>query len=245
MNILKKFLSGLAIFSTFSAIPNSYAETIIRPSKLETRFYEMGFRNSSTGEFASVFSSSDGQQVDLSSSNSVQTLSENVQLTNSGTFDQMYVLVSNTVSMTGDTGSGCYIKSGEYSYNSGDIPATTTNASLSGTAIVTEIGFGGTNATSSSLSSYKTTPAVSSSVNGEAVNNLTLYLVNGTTRNPGEGGPYNRYLYLGNLQTSIDLSTTKKGTLWIDTDTSQSVSINTGCSSFNWENTKFGLSVEQ
>lgn len=245
MNFFKKFLSGIAIFSTFSAIPYSYGETIIRPSKLETRFYEMGFRNSSTGEFASVFSSSEGQLVDLSSSNSVQTLSENVQLTNSGTFDQMYVLVSNTVSMTGETGSGCYIKSGEYSYNSGDIPATTTNASLSGTAIVTETGFGDTNATTSSLSSYKTKPAVSSSVNGESVNNLTLYLVNGTTRNPGEGGPYNRYLYLGDLQTSINLSTTKKGTLWIDTDTSESVSINTGCTSFNWENTKFGLSVEQ
>ena len=95
------------------------------------------------------------------------------------------------------------------------------------------------------MSSYKTTPAVSSSVNGEAVNNLTIYLVNGTTRNPGEGGPYDRYLYLGDLQTSINLTTTKKGTLWIDTDTSESISINTLCTDFNWGNTKFGLSVEQ
>ena len=245
MKILKKFLFGLTIFTTISVIPNSHATTIIRPSKLETKFYEMGFRNSSTGEFASVFSSSDGQAVDLCSSNSVQTLSENVQLTNSGTFDQMYVLVSNSVSMTGETGSGCYIKSGNYSYNSGDIPATTTNASLSGTAIVTETGFGGNDANSSILSSYKANPAVSSSVNGEAVENLTLYLVNETNKNPGEGGPYNRYLYLGDLQTSINLSITKKGTLWIDTDTSESVSINSGCTSFNWENTKFGLSIEQ
>ena len=245
MNILKKFLFGLTIFTTISAIPNSYAETIIRPSKLETKFYEMGFRNSSTGEFASVFSSSDGQAVDLSSSNSVQTLSENVQLTNSGTFDQMYVLVSNSVSITGETGSGCYIKSGNYSYNYGDIPATTTNASLSGTAIVTETGFGGSDANSSFSSTYTVSPAVSSSVNGEAVENLTLYLVNETNKNPGEGGPYNRYLYLGDLQTSINLSITKKGTLWIDTDTSESVSINSGCTSFNWENTKFGLSIEQ
>ena len=92
MKILKKFLSGLAFIVSISTMTNSYAETIIRPSKLETKFYQMGFRNSSTGEFATVFSSSDGQIVDLSSPNSIQTLAENTQLTNSGTFDQMYVI---------------------------------------------------------------------------------------------------------------------------------------------------------
>ena len=245
MKILKKFLSGLAFLISISITTNSYAETIIRPSKLETRFYQMGFRNSSTGEFASVFSSADGQLVDLSSPNSIQTLAENTQLTNSGTFDQMYVLVSNTVSISGDTSNGCYIKGGNYSYSNGAIPATTQNSSLSGTAIVTETGFGGVAATTSDLDSYKTNPAVTSSVNGKAVNNLTLYLVNKTNRNPGSGGPYNRYLYLGDLQTPINLTTEKKGTLWIDTDTSESVAIETDCTEFYWSNTKFGLSVEQ
>ena len=74
---------------------------------------------------------------------------------------------------------------------------------------------------------------------------MTLYLVNSITRNPGEGGSYDRYLYLGDLQSSINLDVTKEGTLWIDADTSESVELNTGCTNANWVNTKFGLSIEQ
>ena len=248
MRILKNIFQGSATLLSCSLLSISnlaLADTSFRPSKLEVTFYEMGFRNSSTGAFASIFESSTGQLVDLSSANSVQTLANNVQVTNSGTFDQIYVLVSNKVSISGDAGNGCYIKAGDYSYNDGDWGSATTNTSLAGIANATETGFGGADASVGSLDSRKTTPAVTSSVNGEAVNNLTLYLVNGTTRNPGEGGPYNRYLYLGDMQSSIDLSVTKQGTLWIDADTSESVELNTNCTNANWVNTKFGLSIEQ
>jgi len=248
MKIIKQIFKGTTAvlsFSLLSVANISLADTSFRPSKLEVTFYEMGFRNSTTGSFASIFKSSTGQLVDLSSNNSVQTLADNVTLSDSGTYDQIYALVANKVSLAGDAGNGCYIKAGDYSYNDGDWGSATTNSALAGTANATETGFGGNDASVGNLSSRKVIPAVTSSVNGEAVSNLTLYLVNSITRNPGEGGSYDRYLYLGDMQSSINLDVTKEGTLWIDADTSESVELNTGCTNANWVNTKFGLSIEQ
>ena len=244
MKIFKKVLNSIVFLPTLLFLPSSLADTLFRPDKLEVRFYEMGFRNSESGEFASVFSNSNGIVIDLSSPESVQTLSSNVNLSNTGTFDQMYVLVSNTVLISGNK-DGCYIKEGEYSYNEGNIPAATSNSELAGTAIMTETGFGGEDASTADITTYRVSPAVSSSVNGVAVNNLLSYLVNGTNKNPGSGGPYNRYLYLGDLQSSINLDSSKEGTLWIDTDTSQTAQLENDCTEMNWVNTKFGMSVEQ
>tara|TARA_B100000963_G_scaffold359598_1_gene387355 strand:- start:922 stop:1230 length:309 start_codon:yes stop_codon:yes gene_type:complete len=101
----------------------------------------------------------------------------------------------------------------------------------------------------SSLSTYKTNPAVTTTLNGTQTSNLVLYLVNKDTKTPGLGGTINSYLFLGDLASSISLDSTKEGTLWVDVDSSEALEVNNGkigtCNTMNWQNTKFGLSVEQ
>ena len=240
-----KIATGLFSLSVFGSMNIAVADTTFRPSKLEARFYEIGFRNSSTSDLAPIFSSSEGQVIDISSLNSITTLKEGVALTNSGTFDQLYILASNTVSITGETGADCYLKAGDYSYNDGDYPAATTNSSLAGVANVTETGFGNKDADMGDLNSYKTTPAVTTEVNGTQTTSLDLYLVNKDTKIPGLGGTINAYLFVGNMANTINLNSSKEGTIWVDFDTSESSELNTACTNANWVNTKFGLSIEQ
>ena len=253
MKIFKQILKGstaaisCALFSTtnFALADNDLQ---FRPTKLEAKFYEIGFRNSTSGEFASVFSNSSGTDINLATDGGINNLSSGLTLTNSGTFDQMYILVSNTVSVSGNPFSGCFIKSSDVSYSNGDFNIGTTNSALAGTSNLTETGFNGV-ANMSSLSTYKTNPAVTTTLNGTQTSNLVLYLVNKDTKTPGLGGTINSYLFLGDLASSISLDSTKEGTLWVDVDSSEALEVNNGkigtCNTMNWQNTKFGLSVEQ
>ena len=254
MKILNPTLKGIttAIGLSLLSISNpALADNDLqfRPTKLQAKFYEIGFRNSTSGEFATVFANSSGTDVDLATEGGLNTLSSGMSLTNSGTFDQMYILVSNTVSVSGNPFSGCYIKTVDVSYTEGDFEIGTTNSALAGTANMTEIGFRGVAADMSNLNSYKTNPAVTTTLNGTQTTNLDLYLVNKDTKTPGLGGTINSYLFLGDLANSIDLDSTKEGTLWVDVDSSEAIEVNNGkigtCNEMNWENTKFGLSVEQ
>ena len=97
----------------------------------------------------------------------------------------MYVLLSNTVSVAGEPVTGCYIKSGDFSYNDGDFNIGTTNSALAGTANLTETGFNINDADMNDLESYKTTPAVTTSLNGTATSNLDLNFVKKDTKTPG------------------------------------------------------------
>ena len=226
------------------------ADVNFRPSKLEAVFYEIGFRNSSSGKFVSVFANSSGVTIDLATEGGLNTLSSGLSLNDSGTFDQMYVLLSNTVSVAGEPVTGCYIKSGDFSYNDGDFNIGTTNSALAGTANLTETGFGMQDANMDVLNSYKTTPAVTTSLNGTATSNLDLYLVNKDTKTPGLGGTINGLLFLGDLANSINLDSSKEGTLWVEVDSSEAMQADNAsegaeCDNMNWQNTKFGLSVEQ
>ena len=215
-----------------------------RPTKLQAKFYEIGFRNSTSGEFATVFANSSGTDIDLAAEDGLNTLSSGMSLSDSGTFDQMYILVSNTVSVSGNPFSGCYVKTVDVSYSNGDFDIGTTNSALAGTANLTETGFSGV-ADMSNLNSYKTNPAVTTTLNGTQTSNLDLYLVNKDTKTPGLGGTINSYLFLGDLANSIDLDSTKEGTLWVDVDSSEAIEVNNGqigtCDTMNWQNTKFGL----
>ena len=115
MKILNPTLKGITTaigFSLLSISNPALADNDLqfRPTKLQAKFYEIGFRNSTSGEFATVFANSSGTDVDLATEDGLNTLSSGMSLTNSGTFDQMYILVSNTVSVSGNPFSGCYIK---------------------------------------------------------------------------------------------------------------------------------------
>ena len=253
MKIFKKVLKFAATTLSFSFLSISNAaladnDLQFRPSKLEAKFYEIGFRNSNSGDFASVFSNSSGTDIDLATEGGINNLSSGLNLTNSGEFNQMYILVSNTVSVSGNPFSGCFVKSVDVSYSNGDFNIGTTNSALAGTANLTETGFSGV-ADMSSLDTYKTNPAVTTTLNGTQTSNLDLYLVNKDTKTPGLGGTINAYLFLGDLATPINLDASKTGTLWFDVDSSEAIEVNNGelgtCNTMNWQNTKFGLSVEQ
>ena len=220
-----------------------------RPEKLETKFYEIGFRNSTSGKLVSVFANSEGVPINLATEGGLNTLASGMGLTDSGTFDQMYVLVSNTVSVSGTAYSGCFIKSGNTSYSNGDFNLGTTNSTLAGTNNLTETGFNGVADMDNTSTYASTNPAVTTTLNGIQTTNLALYLVNKDTKTPGLGGTINGYLFLGNLANEISLDSTKEGTLWVDIDSSEAIEVNNGkvggCNTMNWQNTKFGLSVEQ
>ena len=64
------------------------------------------------------------------------------------------------------------------------------------------------------------------------------------------GGTINGYLFLGDLANSINLDSSKEGTLWLEVDSTKALEADNAsdgaeCDNMNWQNTKFGLSVEQ
>ena len=94
MKILNPTLKGIttAIGLSLLSISNpALADNDLqfRPTKLQAKFYEIGFRNSTSGEFATVFANSSGTDVDLATEGGINTLSSGMSLSNSGTFDQM------------------------------------------------------------------------------------------------------------------------------------------------------------
>ncbi len=254
MKIFKQIFKGTTTaisFALFSTTNFALADNDLqfRPTKLEAKFYEIGFRNSTSGKLVSVFSSSEGVPINLATQGGLNTLSSGMGLTDSGTFNQMYVLVSNTVSISGTAYTGCFIKSGDVSYTNGDFNIGTTNSALAGTANLTETGFNGAYDLNSTSTYASTNPAVTTTLNGVQTTDLALYLVNKDTKTPGLGGTINGYLFLGSLASEINLDSAKEGTLWVDVDSSEAVEVNNGkvgtCNTMNWQNTKFGLSVEQ
>ena len=254
MKIFKKILRGTTVGVSFAILSSTNVvladnDLQFRPEKLEVKYYEIGFRNSNSGELVSVFSNSEGIPINLATQGGINTLVSGLNLTDSGTFDQMYVLVSNTVSVSGKAYSGCFIKSGDVSYSNGDFNIGTTDSAIVGTANLTETGFNGVYDLGDTSTYSSLNPAVTTTLNGDQTLDLALYLVNKDTKTPGLGGTINGYLFLGNLATEIDLDSSKVGTLWVDVDASEALEVNNGkigtCNTMNWQNTKFGLLVEQ
>ena len=254
MKIFKQIFKGTtaALSITLLSVTNiAFADNDLqfRPEKLETKFYEIGFRNSSSKKLVSVFANSEGIPINLATQGGLNTLASGMGLTDSGTFDQMYVLVSNTVSVSGTAYSGCFIKSGNTSYSNGDFNIGTNNSALAGTNNLTETGFNGVYDVNNDSTYASTNPAVTTTLNGVQTTNLALYLVDKDRKDPRLGGTINGYLFLGDLATPISLDSAKEGTLWVDIDSSEAIEVNNGkvggCNTMNWQNTKFGLSVEQ
>ena len=254
MKIIKQIFKGTTAALSFTVLSTTNIaladnDLQFRPEKLETKFYEIGFRNAASGKLVSVFSNSEGIPINLATQGGLNTLANGMGLSDSGTFDQMYVLVSNTVSVSGTAYSGCFIKSGDVSYSNGDFNIGTNNSALAGTTNLTETGFNGVYDLSDSDTYTSNNPAVTTTLNGEQTTDLALYLVNKDTKIPGLGGTINSYLFLGSLANEINLDDSKVGTLWVDIDASEAVEVNNGkvggCNTMNWQNTKFGLSVEQ
>ena len=69
MKFFKQILKRVTTAIGCSCLAFNYAafaaDVGFRPSKLEAVFYEIGFRNSSSGKFVSVFANRSGVKIDL------------------------------------------------------------------------------------------------------------------------------------------------------------------------------------
>lgn len=235
-----KIITALIASSSFLFPINANADGTFKPTKLALDFYEIGLRDTTTGNLLPIFKNDAGVNIDLVSGDGEEALAEGVSLSSSGVYDQMYVLTSNAPVVSGTDGNGCYIKAGNYTDNDASWAAATSNISEAGEATLKEMGFDGSN------SNYgPSTPAVTTSFNGTKTTSLDLYLVNDVNTFPGTGGVFNRYLFVGNLTTSVDLTDVKDKVAWVNVDTTNSSVLTGSCTVYGWNNTKFGLSIQE
>ena len=218
------------------------------PSSLSITLYEVGFRNSTTGSFNPVFKDLTGNTLlDLIEYKGKPTnLTNGLQVPSDGTFDQLYFITSNNPLVSGNNGSGCYVKQGTYSYNGGVIiGAATTNPALAATvnnpASFTETGLGGSD------DNYGPgTPVVTTAVNGSSTSGMKLFLVND---NNVSSKPYSKYLHYANLSTPVVIQDKKEGTLILTYNVNgamgfESSSGGLGCDNFYWDQIRINLSIE-
>ena len=87
MKIFKQILKGVTTTVGCSCLAfncaSFAADVSFRPSKLEAVFYGIGFRNSSSGKFVSVFANRSGVKIDLETEGGLNTLSSGISLNES------------------------------------------------------------------------------------------------------------------------------------------------------------------
>ena len=243
---LSKLIATSTLFFGVFSTPETIANQI--PTRLSITLYELGFRDSTTSNLNAVFKDLSGNtMIDLIEYKGTPTnLTNGIQVPSNGTFDQLYFITSNNPLVSGNNGSGCYIKQGTYSYNDGTIVgAATTNSALAATvsnpASITETGLSGSD------DNYgPTTPAVTASVNGSSTSGMKLVLVND---NNVSSKPYTKYLHYANLSAPITIEDKKEGTLILTYNTDKAMGFEAsgggaGCDNYYWDTIGVNLSIE-
>ena len=248
-----KLVSKLSRFiATSSLVVGVFSNSEINanqiPSRLSITLYEIGFRDSTTGNLNPVFKDLSGDtMIDLIEYKGKPTnLTNGLKVPSDGIFDQLYFITSNRPLVSGDDGSGCYIKQGIYSYNDGlilnaangdiNLAATKTNPST-----FIETGFGGSDDNFGPV-----TPVVTANVNGNATTGMKLVLVNDDNLSVK---PYTKYLHYSNLSTAVTIQEKKEGTLILTYNTDKAMSFKgtgggPGCDHFQWDEIGINLSIE-
>ena len=215
---LSKLIATSALFFGVSSTLETIANQI--PTRLSITLYELGFRDSTSGNLNPVFKDLSGNtMIDLVEYKGKPTnLTNGLRAPSDGTFDQLYFITSNNPLVSGNNGSGCYIKQGTYSYNDGVIVgAATTDSDLAATvsnpASITETGFSGSDDNYGPV-----TPVVTASVNG-------------------------------NSSTSITVQDQKEGTLILTYNTDEAMGFRasgggSGCDNYFWDTLGINLSVD-
>ena len=243
---LSKLIATSALFFGVFSVKETIANQV--PTRLSITLYEVGFRDSTSGNLNPVFKDSSGNtMIDLIEIKGKTTnLTNGLRAPSDGTFDQMYFITSNNPLVSGNNGSGCYIKKGTYSYNNGIITgAATTNPALAATvsnpASITETGFRGSDNFYGPV-----TPVVTASVNGSSTSGMKLVLVN---NNNMSIKPYTKYLHHANLSKSITIQNKKEGTLILTYNTDKAMGFRAsgggpGCDNYFWDQIQVNLSLE-
>ena len=248
-----KLVSKLSKFiATSSLLVGGFSNSVINanqiPSSLSITLYEIGFRDSTTGNLNPVFKDLSGNtMIDLIEYKGKSTnLTNGLLVPSDGVFDQLYFITSNRPLVSGNNGSGCYIKQGTYSYNDGVIMNAANGdinlaATKSNPSTFIETGFSGSDDNYGPV-----TPAVTASVNGNATTNMKLVLINDANLSVK---PYTKYLHYSNLSTSITIQEKKEGTLILTYNTDKAMSFQgtgagPGCDHFVWDQIGVNLSIE-
>ena len=243
---LSKLIATSALFFGVSSTPGTIANQI--PTSLKITLYELGFRDSTTGNLNPVFKDLSGNtKTDLIQYKGSSTnLTNGLRAPSDGTFDQLYFITSNNPLVSGNNGSGCYIRQGTYSYNDGRIiGGATTNSALAATvsnpASITETGFSGSDDNYGPV-----TPVVTASVNGSATSGMKLVLVND---NNVSSKPYTKYLHYATLSSPITIADKKEGTLILTYNTDKAMGFEAngggaGCEDYYWDTIGVNLSIQ-
>lgn len=232
---MKSFLSLLAVTAA-SALTPVYADGTFRPTNFKVTFYEVGVQNSSSGSRSPIFQNTSGEELDIANAGT-QLFSRLTKPAN-GTYDQIYVLVNNSVKINGADGTGCFTRGGATSaVTSGEYAVTTNNAALRGEATTTETGFGGVG------ENGPVTPRLIGSING-SVRTVTLGLVSSTNPVIGGGGTINRYLYTGDIGKTYRITDSTTGTIAFHFDTSSGVTFQGTCARSTYGLLSVNLAIE-
>ena len=243
-NLLFRGISSSVILSSLLVIP-TFAETF-KPTKFTVKFYSMGLSNSDRSELFKVFDNSEGVEVDLVSSGSIQNLATGIQPV-AGTFTHIYGITGNKYTVAGSKGT-CYIKAGSYDKaTSGSLTgwaAATTNESESGEAVLTEQDFD-----PGSDSYGPATPNTTITVQGTKVSNMKIYLTNSSapyTTSDDSSLSRDRSLYFGELATPITIEDESQGKVIITFDASEGAEFDDDCAlGMDLDNNKYSFSIVQ
>jgi len=237
-----KFITATATTLALS-IP-SYANGVFRPSAFKVKFYEIGLRNSATAERTPIFLSTDGTTLDLSNTKDhIDSLSAGQRTPALGSWDQVYALLSNTITASGNDGT-CFIENGATDTdNDGRWEIVTAVAANAGEGSYTEPSYGdggflGPN-----------DPSVTSNVNGTPVTSLKQWLVSSSNPTPGGGGAINRMLFIGTpAQPVVVTDGPKKVTYYVDVNEAlrmvDGTGNNQGCAAVRSNIIRFNIGIE-
>ena len=235
-NFLKRIIPSIA--SSAILLSNQpYARAgDFTPSKFEVTFYEIGLVNENdTSKRFKVFESTSGQTVDVAASGTNKLLTTNVQ-PKAGTWTHVYMVMNNEINVSGNDGS-CYITSGSSTTLDTDFSdVTSTNSSNAGTANIKWMQFGGNGAGPAD-------PNVATVVNGRAATDVEIYLTNSSDLLTATLTDPNRMVFYGTITEFTTLAGNAGGEVEMSFGLTNAMSMDSACTTVNYESTSYGLSV--
>jgi len=230
-----KNLLSLLTLTAVNAFSPAYADGTFRPTSFKVTFFEVGVQNSATGSRSPIFRNNSGEELNIANPGALGFSS--LTKPSNGTYDQIYVLVSNSIKINGTDGTGCFTLSGASSgATNGQFSVTTSTEALRGEATTTETGFGAVG------QNGPATPLLIGSLNG-AVTSVSIGLVSSTNPVIGGGGVINRYLYTGNIGNTYRVTDSTTGSIAFHFDTSNGVTFQGGCSKATYGQLRVNLTI--
>ncbi len=235
-NFLRKIIPAIASSAMILSNQPFARAGDFTPSKFEVTFYEIGLVNENdTSNRFKVFESTDGQTVDVSASGTNKLLTTNVQ-PKAGTWTHVYMVMNNEIDVSGTDGS-CYLTSGSSTSLASDFEnVTSTDSSNAGTASIKWMQFGTDQA-------GPTDPNLATVVNGRAATDVQIYLTNSSDLLTATLTDPNRMVFYGTITEFTTKAGNAGGEVEMSFGLTDSMSMNAGCTTVNYESASYGLSV--